>query len=166
MPIPGGAADKLGNRYELWWTVSQFVEMIQGRSDAIRIEDPGADKAEFVVQRGSLREMHQTKTGEKWTISEMAGDGLLQAVGKHLETTNAEFIFVSNSGAEISELSERARQAESSEEFDAYFVSAKDHAKHLEIVGKAWGCDAAVAFERLRRLHVRTIDEEGYRTIG
>ncbi len=55
----------------------------------------------------------------------MAGDGLLQAVGKHLETTNAEFIFVSNSGAEISELSERARQAESSEEFDAYSFRPK-----------------------------------------
>jgi hypothetical protein len=84
MPIPGGAADKLGNRYELWWTVSQLVEMIQGRSDAIRIEDPGADKSEFVVQRGSQREMHQTKTGEKWTIARMARDELLGAVGKHL----------------------------------------------------------------------------------
>jgi hypothetical protein len=68
MPLAGGPADKLGNRYELWWTVLQLVEMVQGGSDAIRIEDPQADKVEFVVHRGSQCEMHQAKTGEKWTL--------------------------------------------------------------------------------------------------
>src|SRR5208282_5166635 len=107
MPLPGGPADKLGNRYELWWTVLQLVEMIQGVSDAIRIEDPQADKAEFVVQRGSEREMHQAKTGDKWTLARMAGDRLLQAIGAHLDAANAKFVFVSNSRAtELSELAE------------------------------------------------------------
>ena len=34
MPLPGGAADKIGNRYELWWTVSQFVRIIKREADA------------------------------------------------------------------------------------------------------------------------------------
>src|ERR1700687_3934694 len=28
MPLPGGPADKLGNRYELWWTISQLQRML------------------------------------------------------------------------------------------------------------------------------------------
>ena len=39
MPLPGGPADKIGNRYELWWTVSQFVRIINGEVESIRIED-------------------------------------------------------------------------------------------------------------------------------
>lgn len=41
MTLPGGPADKLGNRYEKWWTLSEFVRMLRGCTDAIRIEDPG-----------------------------------------------------------------------------------------------------------------------------
>jgi hypothetical protein len=41
MPLPGGPTDKLGNRYELWWTVQQLIRMLQGKAESIRIEDPG-----------------------------------------------------------------------------------------------------------------------------
>jgi hypothetical protein len=164
MPLPGEPADKLGNRYELWWTVSQLVGMIQGGADAIRIEDPRADKVEFVVHRGSRREMHQAKTGEKWTLAKMArGDrNLLQAIGAHLVAAEADFVFVSNREAtELSELAERARQAESLEEFGAYFLASQEHAKNFETLKKSWSCDGSAAFDRVRRVHVRTIDEKG-----
>jgi hypothetical protein len=164
MPLPGGPADKLGNRYEQWWTVSQLVEMIQGGADAIRIEDPRADNVEFVIYRASQSEMHQAKTGENWTLAKMArGDrNLLQAIGAHLAAADAEFVFVSNSGAtELSELAERARQAESLEEFGAHFLAAQEHAKNFEKLKTAWNCDTSVAFDRVRRVHVRTIDEKG-----
>jgi len=59
--LPGGSADKLGNRYELLWTVSEFLRMLRGEGAvSIRIEDPGTEKAEFVVQ-GVNRELHQAK---------------------------------------------------------------------------------------------------------
>ena len=61
MTLPGGPANKLGNRYEKWWTVSEFVRMLDGSTEAIRIEDPGVEKAEFVVTTGSRRELHQVK---------------------------------------------------------------------------------------------------------
>ena len=32
MPLPGGPADKLGNRYENWWTVWQLVRMLHNES--------------------------------------------------------------------------------------------------------------------------------------
>ena len=40
MPLLGGPSDKIGNRYELWWTVSQFVRIINGEAESIRIEKP------------------------------------------------------------------------------------------------------------------------------
>ena len=40
--LPGGSADKLGNRYELLWTVSEFLRMLRGDgATSIRIEDLG-----------------------------------------------------------------------------------------------------------------------------
>ena len=54
MTLPGGPADKLGNRYEKWWTVSEGVRMLHGDAEAIRIEAPGVEKAEF-VRNGPLR---------------------------------------------------------------------------------------------------------------
>ena len=44
MTLPGGPADKLGNRYETWWTVSECVRLLRGGTDTIRIEDPGGRK--------------------------------------------------------------------------------------------------------------------------
>ena len=55
MPLPGGPSDKLGNRYELWWTVSQLVRIMDGQAESIRIEDPNVDKAEFVITVGDQR---------------------------------------------------------------------------------------------------------------
>jgi len=36
MPLPGGDADKAGNRYELRWTVRQFIRLLT--DDAVWIE--------------------------------------------------------------------------------------------------------------------------------
>ena len=61
MPLPGGSANKLGNRYELWWTVSQFIRIIDEKADNICIEDLSVDKAEFVLNIGNRQELHQAK---------------------------------------------------------------------------------------------------------
>ena len=61
MTLPGGAAAKIGIRYEMWWTLSELVRMLRGDTEAIRLEVPGIDKAEFVVTTGARRELHQAK---------------------------------------------------------------------------------------------------------
>ena len=61
MMLPGGSANKLGNRYEKWWTVSEFIRMLHGSTRAVRIEAPGVEKAEFVVTVDSRRELHQVR---------------------------------------------------------------------------------------------------------
>ena len=139
MPLPGGPSDKIGNRYELWWTVSQLVRIINGQAENIRIEDLAVDKAEFVITAGGYREFHQAKRSHlrgKWSLSELGSPNhkLLQAMFKQLsESTNTRFVFVSGSDApELKELTERAADAKDLKEFESVCVRAKSQKEALE----------------------------------
>jgi len=96
--LPGGPADKLGNRYELWWTVVQIQNLLLGQWDSIRIEVPGIDKVEFELIRGNVRSYHQVKrsaaTG-KWTLAELASPdiGILQSIEIQLKTPESQYVF-------------------------------------------------------------------------
>ncbi len=165
MTLPGGPADKLGNRYEQWWTVSECVRMLRGDTKAIRIEDPGVEKAEFVVTVGSRQELHQAKRSHsngKWSLAELASDGLLQAIGNALARNDDRFVFVSGSEArELAELCEAACAAKSAEEFEHAFLATnkKRKAWFESLFHCYWKCAVPTAIERLRRIGVRTIGE-------
>ena len=163
MTLPGGAANKLGNRYEKWWTLSQLVRMLQGETEALRIEAPGVDKAEFVVTTDRRRELHQAKRdhpNEKWSLAALRTDGLLEAIGRQLRDNDDRFVFASASRAgELADLCEAAKDAESMDEFQGKFLEARDKQKNFKRLLAAWACDAAAAHAILRRIEVHTIDE-------
>jgi hypothetical protein len=166
MPLPGGPTDKLGNRYELWWTVSRFVNMLHGQAESIRIEDPGVTKAEFVIISEGQRELHQAKRSHhegKWSLASLASSDvqLLQSIFAELSGNNARFVFVSSSDArDLAELTERARQAATLEEFESYFISGKVQQENFKKLRKYWkDSDPGIAYEMLQRIEVRTIDE-------
>ena len=163
MTLPGGPADKFGNRYEKWWTLSELVRLLHGDAEAIRIEDPGVEKAEFIVTTGARRELHQVKRSHpngKWSLAALCNDGLLQAIGTELAGNNDRFVFASGSDArELSELCEAARSAESEAEFGHAFLAAKGRKARFEMLCRGWACDVQAAVERLRRIDIRTIDE-------
>ena len=163
MTLPGGAADKLGNRYEKWWTLSELVRMLRDGTESIRIEDPGVDKAEFVVDTGAHRELHQVKRSHpngKWSLAALRGDGLLAAISRQLSDNDDRFVFVSGSSAsELSALCEAAAGAEAVEEFKRAFLAARGRKADFEKLRNCWGCDVPTAIELLRRIDVRTIDE-------
>ena len=163
MTLPGGPADKLGNRYEKWWTVEQCVRLLHGSTEAIRIEDPGVEKAEFVVTAGPRRELHQAKRSHpngKWSLAALASDGLLQAIGDALAGNGDRFVFVSGSEApELDELCEAANDAESAEEFERAFLKARKRKESFESLLRHWKCAVLAAIERLQRIEVRTIGE-------
>ena len=168
MPLPGGAADKIGNRYEQWWTVSQFVRIIKGEAESIRIEDLTVEKAEFVITDGGCCEFHQAKRSHltgKWSLSELGSPKhqLLQTMFKQLSTsTNTRFIFVSTSDVpELRELTERATDAKDLKEFGSVFVRAKSQKQNFNKLKDFWNDNTATAYEILRRIEVRTIDERG-----
>ena len=163
MPLKGGPANKLGNRYETWWTVSQLVRMLRGDADEIRIEDLGFEKAEFVVKAGSCRELHQVKRSHpngKWSLAGLSADGLLQAIGQQLAGNNDRFVFASGSDApELSELCEAAKCAESVEEFKPAFLATNERKKWLKRLRCHWKCEVPDAVDQLRRVEIHTIDE-------
>lgn len=167
MPLPGGSSDKLGNRYELWWTVAQLERMLHGEISSIRIEDPGVDKAEFVAQVAGHQELHQSKRSHpsgKWSVASLAAADVevLQAIFRQLRGNNDEFVFVSESHAgELAELALRARGAQTAQEFETTFLQAKDASEIFERLRRAWqSCDTETAWGILRRVQVRSADEQ------
>jgi len=40
MTLPGGASDKLGNRYEGRWTLRCLVRVLEEQADSIRVAEP------------------------------------------------------------------------------------------------------------------------------
>ena len=165
MTLPGGPADKLGNRYERWWTVSELLRMLDGDTDALRIEDPSVEKAEFVVEAGALREFHQAKRSHssgKWTMRRLWFEGTLCAAGEQLAGNDNLFVFVSSSDApEPRSLCEAARDANSEDEFRQHFLKADKRRGEFETLLELWQCNDSQARDRLRRMHVRVIDEHG-----
>ena len=163
MTLPGGPANKLGNRYEKLWTVYQLLRLIDGRIDSIRIEVPGLDEAEFVVHRGEMKEFHQTKrvsSQEKWSVASLDNNSILQAMKKLLSDKNAKFVFVSNVAAsDLKNLCEAATSAESEKEFTSKFLEAKKHRGSFEKIRQAWECNVTTAIDYLRRVEIQTIDE-------
>ena len=163
MTLPGGAADKLGNRYEKWWTLSQLVQMLKGETEALRIEVPGVDSVEFVVTTGRRRELHQVKRSHpsgKWSLTALRNDGLLDAIGRQLQGNDDRFVFASASNArELADLCEAARHAESLDEFQDKFLDARDRRTNFERLRADWACDAPATQAILRRIEVHTIDE-------
>ena len=163
MTLPGGAANKLGNRYEAYWTVRQLLQVLAGEAREIRIEPPGVDKMEFWLAVDDTREFHQAKRRHPqgaWTLARLRGDGLLEAVFQRLQGGADTFVFVSRSDApELSDLSEAARGASSQQEFEREFLKADSRRRPFGQLLEIWGCDSAPARELLRRIKVRTIDE-------
>ena len=167
VPLHGGPADKLGNRYELWWTVSQLIRIVDGEAESICIEELSVDKAEFVLNVGDHQELHQAKRSHQrgnWSLLSLQNEGLLPAMfGQLRGELRRRFVFVSGSEArELRELTERARDAESVERFQTLFIRDKTNKDRLEKIKKIWcETDDARAYDVLRRIEVRTADERG-----
>ena len=165
MTLPGGPADKLGNRYERWWTVCELLRMLDDRTDALRIEDPGVEKAEFVVETDSHREFHQAKRSHpsgNWTVRRLWSEGLLLAVGEQLAGNDNQFVFVSSSDAPgLRTLCDAARNAISDDEFQQHFLKSDERRADFKALVGHWQCNDSEARDRLRRIHVRMTDEHG-----
>ena len=75
----GGAADKLGNRYEGLWTVySGVVPVLKGQASALVVEALGqlGEGIEFRLTRRGCDEVHQAKrqrAGSSWTVNALSG---------------------------------------------------------------------------------------------
>ena len=117
MPLPGGDADKAGNRYELRWTVRQFIRLLTDDAVWIELEPVGeeGERIEFRLCRSDGEiEAHQVKRQQAgkahWTIADLARDHVLEGLCKHALDNDAELVFVSTQPTKsLPELRDRAQ---------------------------------------------------------
>ena len=119
MPLPGGPAEKFGNRYEGRWIVACLLDVLDERADSIRLEPPGPEEQgfEFWITKQGIREYHQAKRQHPsghWTLYTLAEEGVLTNFITRLQDPLVRCVFVSgNAAGQLEELSDRARRSAS-----------------------------------------------------
>ena len=172
MPLPGGPADKFGNRYEGRWTVFCMTEILDERADSIRLEPPGAEGAgiEFWLQKKDLREYHQVKRqhGQRhyWSISDLTKNGVLHNFLRKLDAENALCVFVSMNSVEFEDLCERATSAVSFDEFKKEFANTQQTSQQLGELRHSLDLQSEEdVYRYLRRVHTSAISESVLKTL-
>ncbi|MCY7393821.1 MAG: hypothetical protein LH647_20680, partial [Leptolyngbyaceae cyanobacterium CAN_BIN12] len=138
MPLPGGATDKLGNRYEGRWTVSCMIDVMDEKAESIRLEKPGEDAFEFFLHRGNQLECHQVKRQKTglghWTLSALENSQVqvLSDFWRSLKDPNIRCFFVSTQDADqLNELTNHARNSVSWAEFDREFLKSNQQTTNI-----------------------------------
>jgi hypothetical protein len=173
MPLPGGAADKLGNRFEMEWTLVCMTDVLAERATSIRLEPPGeaGEGAEFWLQRGTVREYHQAKrqhgAGGRWTASALHQKGVLEAALGHLRAGQARFVFVSaHDAVHLRELADAARSAATATEFMTEFLNNQERKREFQDLRRYWGdCSEGQTYEYLQRFYVHPAGEHVLRQL-
>ena len=166
MPLAGGPSDKAGNSYERRWTVFAMLDLLDGRATTLRIEVPGevGVGSEFRLMVGGRPEWHQVKrqrSGGPWTVTALISEQVLQPWQANLSRGEV-CVFVSSTGAaDLLEIAERSRSADSWDEFEREFLATNAVRKNFDRLLAAWsdlGGDAA-CLDGLRRIQVRLVGE-------
>ena len=153
--LPGGAADKLGNRYEDWWTLYRLGDVLRGRATHIRLEPPGEAGAgvEFWVDEPGQRWYEQVKNAQgNWTLRRLINQSVLGSLTGHLAAGHPVRLVLSTAAPDLAALSSRARAASSVDEYIP--ILAKEQEAGFRKVSSCWQVDEATAWDYLRRVHV------------
>jgi hypothetical protein len=162
--IPGGIADKLGNRYEAKWLVRSLMDVISGKVHWINFESVETEYQgfEFSLARGAVIEWHQTKInspGGNWTINALKKEGILKAFLTRLSSDkNAHCFFISQDNAkDFRTLTEKARTANSCAQYKE--ILSKEQEDSFQQLKEEWKQSDEVLFDLLNRSHVVIIPE-------
>ena len=167
MPLPGGASDKSGNRYELLWTVVNMAKVLSGEAQSISLEPVGDDGqgVEFTVAVPTGTEHHQVKRQRAgrgvWPLAELAKEGVLAHFYQKLNAETGETVFVSTHAAHpLDELADRARSASSWKDFESWFLASGKWSNNFDDLHQHWGSlNGEESYQRLKRVRVVTISE-------
>ena len=123
MPFePGGLADKLGNRYEGRWLVTQLLRLLNERLESVTIEAIGDDEQGvdiWVTENSGVRQAHQCKarngSKEFWTLGDLNARGVLEKLKYQLDRDPTyQFFFSSSVGFEtFHDICDFARRSDS-----------------------------------------------------
>lgn len=162
--IPGGIADKLGNRYEAKWLVRSLMDVIADKAHWLNFESVETEYQgfEFAIGRGKITEWHQTKMNSpsgNWTINALKKEGVLKAFSNRLSVgENAHCFFVSQDNAkDFRTLTEKARTANSHDQYAE--ILSKVQNDSFQQLKKEWQQLDEVVFSWLKRSYVEIIPE-------
>ncbi|HEY5779279.1 MAG TPA: hypothetical protein VIT00_11115 [Terrimicrobiaceae bacterium] len=170
--LSGGPAEKAGATYEALWGVRAMLEILHGKAERIRIEEPRVDGAEFWIERDAGREYWQVKrqliSQANWTLKALASEGVLAFLLEQLRAGHR-CVFASITDApELRTLAERARDAANAAqkhedgfgEFIEKFLLEKKWREQFEELRRHWGnTDEAETFSLLYGIEVRNSDD-------
>ena len=173
MPLPGGASDKFGNRYEGRWTVACMLDVMDEKAESIRLEPPGPEGqgVEFWTTKQGIQEYHQVKRQLSighWTLHALKREGVLtNFTAKLQDDPKVRCVFVSAiSAGQLAELSDRARRSANWEEFNGKFIDSNQMRTNFDLVRRSHpGLPEQETYEHLERVHTRTIDESFLLTV-
>ena len=174
MPRTGGEADKFGNRYEDLWTVDAVLDLIDGEYADLTVEAIGDEAAGvefFRTDHSGTREYHSIKRQHSegnWTIGRLTPKDpkdpqersiLGDLVNKIQPDTRA--VFSSGTSASgLEELIHRARVSGSFDQFQRRLDGSAQHsAGFRDRIAPMYDDDELAAYEALKRLCVRTMNE-------
>ena len=86
--MPGGAADKAGNRHERLWIVLRVLDLLEGKARRVRWEPPGAAGVgvEWALEEDDAVWVEQAKdTAGRWTVTRLINEGILSAAKTHID---------------------------------------------------------------------------------
>ena len=154
--MPGGAADKAGNRYEHRWVVLRISEMLERRVSRIRPEPPGraGTGIELTLDEGGVTWGEQAKdeTGN-WTINKLSREGVLGAIKIQIDLGRSFRFVASSTATDLATLAERARQTESFAEYVETLGNGRR--AHLASVAAEWQVSEENAWLVLQQVEVK-----------
>lgn len=154
--VPGGAADKAGNRYEDLWTAMRVADLIRGRASSMQLEPIGSEGIgiEFQIELSDGAWGEQTKhTADNWTIKRLQGQGVLAAAKQQIEQGRSYRLVTSSPASSLETLANRARSTASLSEFKSSL--SKRLLADFDEVSRHWGdVDHEVSRARLTRIEV------------
>jgi hypothetical protein len=156
--LPGGPADKAGLSHELWGVVG-MVKVLSGEAEAIRIEEPGTDGAEFYLERKGNREHWQAKrqvlSQKTWSLQLLKRESILDFFRQRVDAGES-CVFASITDApELRALAENAEQAPDWQEFEEKFIRSENWKHYFKELRKYLGYDSdPKVFAFLRKIRV------------
>ena len=167
MPLSGGAADKIGNRYEIKWVVRQIIRLLREEIKDITLEPVGEDGdfVEFLIRKDSGKEeVHQVKRQRSskgyWSISALNDSKILTGISTHTAKQNRSYVFVSTEGVQgLKELAERAKDPDNFSDFEKHHLTG-DLPKHFTAYVSYINTDRKDAWQSLRKSDFRSQDEK------
>ena len=148
-----------------------MLDILDEKADLIRLEPPGPEGqgVEFWITKQDVREYHQVKrqhSGGNWTLHRLASEGILTNFAARLQDEGTHCVFVSMIlAAELKELSERARSAQSWEEYNSVFLNSNAQRKNFDTVRACFpDSREEEVYERLKRVDAESVSEPFLRT--